>query len=157
MSRTLALALAIMFLGTMLADDAAAKKRKRGYYWSRYDATMVCDVADTTVLVNNPSKTDVTVLVRLTDAMGDTQHMLTVPAEGIATFDCTSTGVTTTGVLSFEGPRSLHATATYVGANGSVDVERLVPVGVSGKKPPHDDSDTGDSDSDSAAGDPTPM
>ena len=155
MSRTLALALAIMFVGAMLADDASAKKRKRGYYWSRYDATMVCDVADTTVLVNNPSKTDVSVLVRLTDAAGDTQKMMTVPAEGIATFDCTSTGVTTTGVLSFEGPRTLHATATYVGANGSVHVERLVPVGVSGRKPPHDDSDTGDSDS--AAGDPTPM
>ncbi len=153
MRRFISVALIMFMAGFMLVDSAEAKK-KRLRRWNRYDATMVCDVATTTVVVHNPSKFDLSVLVRMTDVMGDTQQVVMLPAESIKSFDCTSTGVTTTGILSFEGPFSLHATATYVGAGGSVDVERLVPVGASGRSYPHDDSDTGDSDS--ASADPTP-
>ncbi|MBW2240886.1 MAG: hypothetical protein JRH01_02785 [Deltaproteobacteria bacterium] len=157
MRRFISVALIMVMAGFMFVDSADAKKRKKIklHRWNRYDATMVCDVASTTVVVHNPSKYDLSVLVRLTDVMGDTQQVMTLPAESIKSFDCTSTGVTTTGVLSLEGPFSLHATATYVGGGGSVDVERLVPIGLTGRHLPHDDSDTGDSDS--ASGDPTPI
>ena len=155
MRKPLILALALLFVGTLAADAAWAKRKGRLFRWNRYDATMVCDVATTKVLVHNPSKADLSVVVRLTDAMGDTQKVLTVPAEGLVEFDCTSTGVTGSGVLSFEGPGTLHATATYVSPGGQVDVERLVPVPAVGKHLPRDDSDTGDSDS--ASGDPTPL
>ncbi len=151
MRRSLTLAAMLLVACALATGPAFAKSKK---HWSRYDATLVCDVAATTVVVHNPSKVDITVIARLTDAMGDTQQALSVPAEGLTSFDCTSTGVNTTGILSFEGPGILHATATYVGAGGSVDVERLVPIRVSGRHGPRDDSDTGDSDS--AAGDPNP-
>ena len=158
MRRFLSLALILFMAGIMLADSADARRgrgRGRSHHWNRYDATMVCDVATTTVVVHNPSKFDLSVLVRMTDAVGDTQQIVALPAESIKSFDCASTGLTASGILSLEGPFSLHATATYVGAGGSVDVERLVPVGLSGRHLPHDDSDTGDSDS--ASADPTPL
>lgn len=155
MRRFISLALILFVTGFMLVDSADAKKRGKLRRWNRYDATMVCDVATTTVVVHNPSKFDLSVLVRMTDVMGDTQQVLTLPAESIKSFDCTSTGVSASGILSLEGPFSLHATATYVGAGGSVDVERLVAIGLSGRNLPHDDSDTGDSDS--ASADPTPL
>lgn len=156
MSRSFVLALAVLFAGTMLADVATAKPKRKARNWVRYDATLVCDVATTTVVVHNPAKVAISLLVRLTDSVGDTQHTLNMPAESITTFDCTSTALTTTGVLSFEGPVSLFSTATYVGAGGSVDVERIVPVAVRGRRLPYDDSDTGDADSDSAGGSPNP-
>ena len=151
MHRSLVAAAALLLVGSLAADSALAKPRKS---WTRYDATLVCDVADTRVLVNNPSKQSISLLVRLTDIAGDTQQVVPLAAESIVTFDCASTGVTTNAVLSFEGPGALFATATYVGGGGSVDVERLVPVGMRGRNGPRDDSDTGDSDS--ASGDPNP-
>lgn len=154
MRKFLALGLAVALLSIGVADAALAKKKKKkSYHWNRYDVTMTCDVANTRVLVHNPSKHDLSVVVRLTDAMGDTQQVQTIPAEGLVNFDCASTGVAATAVLSFEGPGSLHATATYISPGGQLDVVQVRPVAASGSKPPHDDSDTGDSDS--ASGDPT--
>ena len=152
MKRTLILLLSLLLAGVFIADTALARSQKR--FWSRYDATVICDIATTTVLIHNPSKVAVSVVARLTDAVGDTQQVLTIPAEGVTSFDCTSLGITGTGVLSFEGPFSLHATAAYQSPGGVVDVERIVPASVSGRRFPTDDSDTGDSDS--ASGDPTP-
>jgi hypothetical protein len=153
MRRFLVLALALALAG-LVSDAALAKSKSK--FWSRWDATVVCDVAKTTVLVNNPTKQDVAVIVRLTDSAGDTQQVLTVPAESIKSFDCTSLGVAGKAVLSFEGPVSLYATAIYESPAGTVvDVDQIDPVGASGRAYPSDDSDTGDSDS--ASGDPTPM
>jgi hypothetical protein len=147
----IALAVAVAFVAS--ADAAWAKKRWKS--WSRYDATVLCDIASTRVVVYNPAKVDLPLLVRLSDSVGDTQQVLTLPAEGVTAFDCTSLGVSAEAVLSFEGPVSLHATAVYQSPGGEVDVERIVPALVRGRSYPGDDSDTGDSDS--ASGDPTPM
>jgi hypothetical protein len=153
MRRVLAILIAAS-LGLLAVGDAAlAKKRKR--FWNRYDATILCDIASSRVVVYNPAKVDLPLLVRLADASGDTQQILNLPAEGVTSFDCTSLGVSTQAVLSFEGPVSLHATVAYQSPGGDVDVETISPERMRGRSYPGDDSDTGDSDS--ASGDPTPM